>query len=85
MAGTSINILQPGERDDTEDFLVLKISSRDMGFWGVSPALPEEVIKRFPTANVTGLNIFCHVQARFPSPLSDNMNLPTFHTFKTSD
>ena len=32
MAGTSINILQPGERDDTEDFLVLKISSRDTGF-----------------------------------------------------
>ena len=57
MAGLSINVLQPGERDDTEDFLVLKISSRDMGFWGVSPALPEEVIKRLPTANVTGLNI----------------------------
>ena len=57
MAGTSINILQPGERDDTEDFLVLKISSHDMDVWGVSPALPEEVIKRFPTANVTGLNI----------------------------
>ena len=57
LAGLSMNVSQPGERDDVEDFLMLKISSIDMGFWGVSPTLPEEVVKRFPTADITSLNI----------------------------
>ena len=57
LAGLIINVPRPGERDDVEDFLMLKITSLDMGFWVVAPTLPEEVIERLPTANITGLNI----------------------------
>ena len=57
LVGLSINVSRPGERGDAEDFLMLRISSLDMGFWDVAPTLPEEVAKRLPTANVTGLSI----------------------------
>ena len=57
LVGLSINVLRPGERGDAEDFLMLRISSLDMGFWDVAPTLPEEVARRLPTANITGLSI----------------------------
>ena len=57
LVGLSINVSRPGKRGDAEDFLMLRISSLDMGFWDVVPTLPEEVAKRLPTANVTGLSI----------------------------
>ena len=60
LVGLSINISRPGERGDAEDFLMLRISSLDMGFWDVAPTLPEEVAKRLPTANITGLSIRRH-------------------------
>lgn len=57
LVGLSINVSRPGERGDAEDFLMLRVSSLDMGFWDVAPTLPEEVAKRLPIANVTGLSI----------------------------
>ncbi|KAF9779808.1 hypothetical protein BJ322DRAFT_343667 [Thelephora terrestris] len=57
LVGLSINVSRPGERGDPEDFLMLRISSLDMGFWDIAPTLPEEVAKRLPTAYITGLSI----------------------------
>lgn len=57
LVGLSINVSRSGERGDAEDFLMLRISSLDMGFWEVAPTLPEEVARRLPTANVTSLSI----------------------------
>lgn len=57
LVGLSVNVSRPGERGDAEDFLMLRVSSLDMGFWAVAPTLPEEVAQRLPTANVTGLSI----------------------------
>ena len=57
LVGLSINVLRPRERGDAEDFLMLRISSLDMGFWGVATTLPEEVARRLPTAKITGLSI----------------------------
>jgi len=57
LAGLSINVSRPGEQGDAEDFLILKISSFDVGFWEIAPTLPEEVAKRLPTANITSLSI----------------------------
>ena len=57
LVGLSINVSRLGERGDAEDFLMLRISSLDMGFWDVAPTLPEDVARRLPTANVTCLGI----------------------------
>lgn len=57
LVGLSINVSRPGERGDSEDFLMLRISSLHMGFWDVTPTLPEEVAKRLPTTKITSLSI----------------------------
>ncbi|KAF9643663.1 hypothetical protein BDM02DRAFT_3123093 [Thelephora ganbajun] len=57
LVGLSINVSRSGEQGDAEDFLMLRISSLDMNFWGVAPTLPEEVAKRLPTANIKSLGI----------------------------
>ena len=57
LVGLSINVSRLGERGEPEDFLMLRISSLDMGFWDVAPTLPEEIARRLPAANVTGLSI----------------------------
>ena len=57
LVGLSINVSRLGELGDVEDFLTLRVSSLDMGFWDVAPTLPEDVAKRLPTANITSLSI----------------------------
>lgn len=60
LVGLSINVSHVGVRErggDIEDFLMLRISSLDIGFWDIAPTLPEEVAGRLPTANITGLSI----------------------------
>lgn len=57
LVGLSINVSRPSERGEPEDFLVLRISSLDMGFWDVAPTLPEELAERLPAANITNLSI----------------------------
>ena len=57
LVGLSINVSRLGEWGDAEDFLMLRISSLDMGFWDLAPTLPEEVARRLPTANITNLSI----------------------------
>ena len=57
LVGLSLNVSRPGERGDAEDFLMLRVSSLDMGFWAIAPTLSEEVAQRLPTANITGLSI----------------------------
>jgi len=57
LVGLSINVSRLGERSEPEDFLMLRISSLDMGFWDVAPTLSEEIARRLPAANVAGLSI----------------------------
>ena len=57
LEGLGINVARPGERGEPEDFLMLSISSLEMGFWDIAPTLSEEVARRLPTAEITSLSI----------------------------
>lgn len=59
-AGLDINLSRPGERGDPEDFLMLKMSSRDVPLWDLVSSLPEEVVSRLPTTSITSLRIRRH-------------------------